>query len=319
MYVCLPIITQLACFGIMASFDKALEVCQQQQQQHHQPQPDRSLQGLVLAAFWQLWRSYVPTGLLAVAAAGGQPPPDAVVLQAHRAEWQGPWLVHMQQLDLQHNLAAMADLYDQVLEQQQQQDGQLGQGQQHAHQQHVPCGGAQHTASGLQPGAQQQHVAQQLQQWPCQQRRPPHPPLVQQQQPYQQGRPQSTNMGPPNNVQRRCMPASLQQPQRNPAQSSFGSGSATGPGGAGVNHTGRSVSGAGHVHSTPAAAAATAGTGQRPQLQLSQSAQQPKRAAMLSAKSQLAAQKRSKLAAGQAGGQLAMAAADESDNDDDFL
>lgn len=281
----------------MASFEKAIDICQQQQQQAWGGSP----QGL--AAFWQQWHSYVPTGLVAVAAAAGQEPPSAVVQQAQRAPWQGPWLATMQQQPLQQCLTAMAELYDQVLEQQQLQQEQQGQmhGQWQQHQ-----GG--------------QHTGQQQPQQPCQHGWPP---------------PTRGDMGPPHpRQQQRCLPASLRPQQQQPGGGNSSSAMSSGPAPDGVmkaSNTACNSSGrpgpAGHNSAPPPAPGYAVGSGQRTavKLQLSQSAQQPKRAAVLSAKAQLAAQKRSKLASGAGPGavtaseRLKAAAADSSDDDDEFL
>lgn len=282
----------------MASFDKALEACQQQQP--HQPGSDAaSSGGSSLAPFWRQWHSYVPTGLVVAAAAAGQPPPEAVVAQADRGQWQGPWLQTMQQQDLQHTLTAMAGLYDQLIEQQQ----QAGRNQMAG----TWAGDVQPPPPGQLPQYRQQQPPQWNQQPPQQhhqqkwnqqpqqpyQQLPPHWNQQQQQHALQQpGMPPPSSSRPPH----RSLPASMRQQQQHPAGGGGGAGSAQGPG--------------------------QQQQQQRPQLklQLSQSVKQPKRAAVLSATAQKAIQKRSKVAtAGQAVTRPPPPGQDSSDDDDEFL
>jgi hypothetical protein len=105
---------QLACFGIMAAFQLAVEHCQQQQHQHPHQQQQQQQQCGLLSSFWPVWHSYLPSGLLAAAAAGGQ----QQLPQQHRArlsgQLAGPWLGVMSQRGLLNNLQSMAEAYDQV-------------------------------------------------------------------------------------------------------------------------------------------------------------------------------------------------------------
>ena len=370
--LCLPAV-QLAVFGIMASFDKALEVCQHQQQPAIGSDAANSL-----TVFWKQWHSYVPTGLLVAAAAAGQAVPGLVVTQADRGQWQGQWMQVMQQQELCSTLTAMAGLYDQVLEQQQEQQQHSCSNQQQQ-QVALSCGGRPGQAGYAHAHQQQQ---QQPQWWP-----------QQQQQSCQQGWPplcrQDMPAGPNTTRLPRSLPASLQPPPQGPtgqhpaapaagaassiagavlnhsapappgqgmqnpqgpdsnapmrfvgrANRSLQNNQATGPAaGAGAGSSmarGAAAAAAGCVPgpgagsiggqggaTAAAAAAAAAGGGSRQavplKLQLSQSAQQPKRAAVMSAKAQLAAQKRSKAASGQPVRPLPPPAAESSD-DDDFL
>lgn len=280
----------------MSSFDKVLEVCQQQQR--------GSNAAGSLAAFWPQWRSYVPTGLVAAAAAAGQHAPDAVVGQADRGQWQGPWLQTMQQQELQQTLTAMAGLYDQLLEQQQMAQGIDVQQQQ-------PFRQGQPPPYGQNQKPPDQQFQQQQQGWPA---------------PSRQNVPAPISRPPP-----RTLPASLQrQPQHWTAQQPGSSNPANGSacdaarfsGSAGGGPTGPlGDAGAG-------SSAGGAAVERRPQplghMQLSQSVQAPKRAGYISARAQVAAQKRSRGAAGEAvivkppplPGQGAAA---ESSEDDDFL
>jgi hypothetical protein len=318
--VCQPCV-QLCGFGLMASFDKALEDCQQQQQPHQPGSDAAGRGGSSLATFWRQWHSYVPTGLLAAAAAAGQQPPDAVVAQADRGQWQGPWLQTMQQQELQHNLTAIAGLYDQLMEQQQQQQQQqqqAGQQQQQAgqHQATGTCGSDAPQPPGQLPQYRQQQPPQWNQQPPQQwshqqqwiqqpqQSCPQQPPPWNQQQ--QQRVQQQPGMPPPSTrPPNRSLPASMRPQQQHPAGGGGGgAGSVQGPG-----------------QQQPPQQQQQQQQQQRPQLklQLSQSVKQPKRAAVLSATAQKAIQKRSKAAAGQAVARLPPPGEESSEDDDEFL
>jgi hypothetical protein len=115
---------QLACFGIMAAFQLAVEHCQQQQHaatmhQHPHQQEQRQQQGCLLSSFWPVWHSYLPSGLLAAAAAAAAGDHHQQQLpQQHHArlagQLLGPWLGVLSQRGLLQNLQSMAEAYDEV-------------------------------------------------------------------------------------------------------------------------------------------------------------------------------------------------------------
>jgi hypothetical protein len=103
---------QLACFGIMAAFQLAVEHCQQQQHQH--PHQQQQQQYGLLSSFWPVWHSYLPSGLLAAAAAGGQQQLPQQQQGRLSGQLSGPWLGVLSQRGLPDNLQSMAEAYDQV-------------------------------------------------------------------------------------------------------------------------------------------------------------------------------------------------------------
>jgi hypothetical protein len=115
MFPLLMSILQLACFGIMGSFELAASICQQQQQPNETATAATSAD---LASFWPMWHSYLPAGLLVVAAAAGQLP-SRLTGQLQGQGLQGPWLPHLARHLVQSNLHNMAEVYDQVREAQQ--------------------------------------------------------------------------------------------------------------------------------------------------------------------------------------------------------
>lgn len=95
----------------MAALQLAVEHClQQQQQQQHYGSNSR---GSCLSSFWPVWHSYLPAGLLTVAAAAAEQLPAAHQARVS-ALLSGPCVAVMQQRDLLDNLNDMAEAYDEV-------------------------------------------------------------------------------------------------------------------------------------------------------------------------------------------------------------
>jgi hypothetical protein len=110
---------QLACFGIMAAFQLAVEHCQQQQQQQQQSsamhqQQQQQQQSSLLCSFWPVWHSYLPSGLLAAAAAAEQQQLPGHAQARLAGQLSGPWLGVLRQRGLLDNLRSMAEAYDEV-------------------------------------------------------------------------------------------------------------------------------------------------------------------------------------------------------------
>jgi hypothetical protein len=228
----------------------------------------------------------------------------------------------MQQQELQQTLTAMAGLYDRLLEQQQGEHGMdMQQQQRQPRRQGQPSHGWNQHQSDPRPQQQQWQQQSSHQGWPPPDRQDMPAPFI--------------NRPPP-----RTLPASLQrQVQQWPAQQHGMSASSNDPVSSTAHDatrcTGSTRSSAGQGPTGPpgdvGAGSSTGGAAveRRPQplghMQLSQSAQAPKRAGYLSAKAQVAAQKRSKGAAGQAVVvrppplPRSGAAEQSSDDDDDFL
>jgi hypothetical protein len=107
---------QLACFGIMAAFQLAVEHCQQQQRPPQQQQQQQQFGQL--SSFWPVWHSYLPSGLLAAAAAAAAGDQQQQLPRQHQGrlsgQLSGPWLGVLRQHGLLENLQSMAEAYDEV-------------------------------------------------------------------------------------------------------------------------------------------------------------------------------------------------------------